>query len=128
MSYPFTPKTRDRFVKLGSLTNQALIKIVFWAHMLVGFTSHVAVFLLVAGAFNLLISNEGLSFWTKGMLFGLLFISGMYGVNHVTNQEGFCFLTDLENFYRKKEGMPLVGRFMPRYYAQMRKMLRIKSK
>ncbi len=110
--------------KLSSLTNQAMIRLIFCSHMVVGFTSHVAVFLLVAGAFNLLISSEGLSWWTKGMLFGLLFFSGMYGVNHVTNQDGFCVLTDLENFYRKKEGMPLVGRFMPRYYATIRSTFR----
>lgn len=103
-------------IKLSTITNVTMVKIAFWAHVAVATTSHVAVFLLVAGAFNLLLASEGLTFWTKGMMFGFLFFSGMYGVNHVTNQDGFCVLTDLENFYRKKEGMPLVGRFMPRFY------------
>jgi hypothetical protein len=104
-------------MRLSSLTNQFIVKLIFAVHVAVATTSHIAVFLLIGGAFNLMITSEGLSFWTKGMLFGLLFFSGMYGVNHVTNEDGFCVLTDLENFYRKKEGMPLVGRFMPRYYS-----------
>lgn len=103
--------------KLASLTNKTIIKLIFWTHATVAIVSHVAVVLLVGGAFNLLLASEGLSFWTKGMMFGLLFFSAMYGINHVTNQDGFCVLSDLENFYRKKEGMSRVGRFMPRFYG-----------
>ena len=114
--------------KLSSLTNQAIVKLIFWTHMAVGFTSHVAVFLLIGGAFHLFISSDDLAFWTKGLLFGLLFFSGMYGVNHVANQDGFCVLTDLENFYRKKEGMPTVGRFMPRYYSTLRSLFCFKKR
>lgn len=111
----------DPRMRFGSLTNQVVIKLIFWTHVFVAAFSHVAVFLLVAGAFNLLLASEGLSFWTKGMLYGLLFFSGMYGVNHVTNQDGFCILTDLENFYRGKEKMSPVGRFMPRFYRLFRR-------
>ncbi len=102
---------------LSRFTNQAIIKAIFWTHAAVAATSHVAVFLLVAGAINLVITSEGMSLWTKGMLFGLVFFSFMYGVNHVTNKDGFCVLTDLENFYRRKENMPTVGQFMPRFYS-----------
>lgn len=111
-------------MKLASLTNQAMIKVVFWSHMAVAAFSHVAVVMMVAGAFNLVLTSE-VGFLTKGMLFGLLFFSGMYGVNHVTNQDdGFCYLTHLENFYRSKEGMPRVGPFMPRFYATVKQLFK----
>lgn len=108
--------------KLGSPTSRTMIKLIFYAHMVVGTLSYIAVFLLISGAINLLVSSEGLSFWTRGMLYGLLFFSSMYGVNHVTNDDGFCVLTNLENFYRTKEGLPRVGRFMPRYSAAWRSL------
>jgi len=108
-------------MRIGRFTNVSIIKAIFWSHVAVAAISLISVFLLLAGAFNLLWSSEDLSFWTRGMLFGLLFFAGMYGVNHVTNEDGFCVLTDLENFYRKKEGMPMVGRFMPRFYNLFRK-------
>jgi hypothetical protein len=46
----------------------------------------------------------------------------MYAVNHVTNSDGFCFLTDIENFYRKAEGLPQVGPFTPRFYSKCREI------
>lgn len=106
--------------KLGSPTNRTMIKLIFYAHMVVGTLSYIAVFLLISGAINLLVSSEGLSFWTRGMLYGLLFFSSMYGVNHVTNDDGFCALTHIENYYRRREGIAEVGRFMPRYTKQMK--------
>jgi len=106
--------------RLSSLTNQAIIRIIFWAHFIVATTSHFTTVLLLGGAINLFFSGEPLGFWTRGMMFGLLFMSGMYGVNHVTNPAGFCVLTDLENFYRRKEDMPEVGPYMPRYYKVIR--------
>lgn len=95
-----------------------LVKIIFWSHFLVAVLSHIAVLAMIAGAINMLINSEGMSIWTKGMMFGLLFYSGMYAINHVTNDEGFCVLTDIENIYRKKCGMPLIGKFTPRFYKQ----------
>jgi hypothetical protein len=100
--------------------NRFMVRLIFALHMVVGFASYVAVMLLIGGAVNLLISSEGLSFWTKGMLFGLVFFAAMYAVNHVTNRDGFCFLTDLENFYRGRCGMPRVGRFVPRFWETIR--------
>lgn len=109
-------------LSISSLTNRTIVKLIFYCHMVVGVLSYVAVFLLIAGAINLLISSEGISFWTRGMLYGLLFFASMYGINHITNDDGFCVLTNLENFYRAKEGLPRVGRFMPRFTATWRSL------
>ena len=106
------------------MDDRTKVRLVFWLHMAVGTMSYVAVALMIAGAANLLFSSEGVSFWTRGLLYGLLFFSSMYAVNHVGNNDGFCILTDLENFYRAKASMPKVGRFMPRYTASIKALFR----
>lgn len=98
------------------------IAIVFWTHFFVAVASHIFVVLMFGGVINLLVSAAALSFWDKSLMLGLTFYSGMYAVNHVTNHEGFCFLTDLENFYREQAQLPKVGCFTPRFYAKCAQM------
>lgn len=94
------------------------IALVFWTHFLVALLSHVFVFFMFGGVMNLFLSASHLVFWDKALMLGLTFFSGMYAVNHVTNSEGFCALTDLENFYRRQAQVEEVGRFTPRFYRK----------
>lgn len=105
------------------MKNSTKISIVFWLHFIVAAASHIFVVLMIGGILKLLLSTGPMDFWVKGLLLGVTFYTGMYGVNHVTNSDGFCVLTDLENFYRKKENKPLVGPYTPRFYKQSRKIL-----
>lgn len=90
---------------------------VFLLHCLIAVISHIFAVLVPIGIVNLLLLNTTLDFWSKCVLLGAVFFSAMYGVNHVGNSEGFCVLTHLENFYRKKEGLiPVPIRFVPRFY------------
>lgn len=104
------------------MSNQCKISTIFWLHFLVAAASHVFVVLIVGGVFKLLLGAVALGFWEKGLLLGVTFYTAMYAVNHVTNSQGFCFLTDIENFYRKQENMPLVGPFTPRFYKKCREI------
>lgn len=96
------------------------VSTVFWLHFAVAVASHICVVLIICGSVALVFETEGLSFWIKGLLFGITFYSAMYAINHVTNKDGFCVLTDLENYYRAKAEMPLVKEFMPRFYKRCR--------
>lgn len=112
---------------LKKVSYETIVKAIFWAHFAVGMLSYVSVFFLVAGCINLLWSAD-FSFWTRAMLFSLTFFAGMYGVNHVTNDNGFCVLTDVENYYRKLADMPKVGKFTPRFSQTLRSLLKLKKK
>jgi len=101
-------------------TNTKMVTIVFWLHFAVALASHIFVFLMAGGIVSIVLGTPSLGFWLKGLLLGITFYSAMYAVNHVTNKDGFCVLTDLENFYRKHEGLPLVKEFTPRFYKQCR--------
>lgn len=99
--------------------------VVFWLHFLVALSSHIFAVVMPIGMLRLIISNNTLDFWVKGLFMGTAFFATMYGVNHVTNSEGFCFLTDLENLYRKGEGLNMAPkRFVPRFYAKCKEIYR----
>lgn len=100
------------------MSNKTKISITFWAHFLVASASHVFVLLMIGGCIKLVLATAALDFWVKGLLLGITFYTAMYATNHVTNHQGFCVLTDIENFYRRKEGMPEVDAFTPRYYRK----------
>jgi hypothetical protein len=102
------------------VNNKKLISVIYWTHFAVAATSHVFVVLMIGGAFTLVVATPSLGFWLKGLLLGITFYSAMYAINHVTNKDGFCVLTDLENYYRKQENMSTVKEFTPRFYRQCR--------
>ena len=96
-----------------------LSQIVFAAHWLVALVGHLFLIIMPVGLFRLLFENDTLDLWVKGFLLGVMYMSGIYAVNHVTNSEGFCVLTSLENACRKREGLPPVPkRFVPRFYVK----------
>ena len=101
-------------------TNNKMIAIIFWLHFVVATLSHIFVPLMIGGVITIVLGAPTLSFWIKGLLLGMTFYSAMYALNHVTNKDGFCVLTNIENFYRKHEGLPLVKEFTPRFYKQCR--------
>lgn len=102
------------------MSNIAKIRSIFWTHFLVAAASHVFVVLIIGGIFKLLLVSSALGFWEKGLMLGVTFYTTMYAVNHVTNSRGFCFLTDIENFYRRAEGIEEVNAFTPRFYKKCR--------
>jgi hypothetical protein len=101
---------------------QRIISAIFWAHFVVAAASHVFVVLMIGGVVKLLLAVTILGFWEKGLLLGVTFYTAMYAINHVTNSNGFCFLTDLENFYRRQAGMSEVKEFTPRFYKKCRQI------
>lgn len=101
------------------MVNKTKISIIFWSHFAVATISHFAIIATIIGMVSLVTSTIALPVAVKAMLFSIVFFVGMYCTNHVTNHEGFCVLTDLENFYRRKEGMPIVDAFTPRYYRKI---------
>lgn len=105
------------------MTNRSKISATFWAHFIVATLSHVFVVLILGGLFKLLVSTSALGFWEKGLMFGIAFYTAMYAVNHLTNSQGFCVLTDIENHYRDVEKMEQVGPFTPRYYSKWRDII-----
>jgi len=102
------------------VNNKQIIAVIYWLHFAVAAMSHVFVVLMIGGAFTLVAATPLLGFWLKGLLLGITFYSAMYAVNHVTNKDGFCVLTDLENYYRKQESLPIIKEFTPRFYCQCR--------
>ena len=103
------------------MDNLCKIRSIFWTHFLVAAASHIFVVLIVGGVFKLLVaSSSALGFWEKGLMLGVTFYTAMYATNHITNSHGFCFLTDIENFYRRAEGIEEVGPFTPRFYKKCR--------
>lgn len=71
--------------------------------------------------------SSELGFWMSGLVLGATFFSSTYIINHITSVDGFCVLTSLENFYRKKEGLPAVGSFLPRFYRLCRRLVQWKK-
>lgn len=104
------------------MNNRCKISTIFWLHFLVAAASHIFVVLIIGGVFKLLLTASALGFWEKGLLLGVTFYTAMYATNHVTNSQGFCFLTDIENFYRGEEGLEKVGPFTPRFYKKCREI------
>lgn len=102
------------------MDNKKIIATIYWAHFAVAAASHIFVVLMIGGVVSLVMGAPAIGFWLKGLLLGITFYSAMYAINHVTNKDGFCVLTDIENYYRKKEGLPLVKEFTPRFYKQCR--------
>jgi len=102
------------------VSNITKIRLIFWTHFLVAAASHVFVILIIGGVFKLMLATSALGFWEKGLMLGVTFYTSMYATNHITNSQGFCFLTDIENFYRDKEGIDKVGVFTPRFYKKCR--------
>lgn len=101
------------------MKNKTKIKIVFWLHFLFALVSHIIVPIMLGGMINLL-WGSGLGFWISGLILGATFFSCTYLVNHITSEDGFCYLTELENYYRKLDNMNIVDRFLPRFYKQCR--------
>ncbi len=104
------------------MDSRKIVKLIFWLHWCVALMSHIFVILMIGGVFSIVLGTESLGFWVKGLMLGMTFYSAMYAVNHVTNKDGFCVLTDLENFYRVKADMPKVAEFTPRFYKTCRRM------
>lgn len=102
------------------MNNIVKIKLIFWTHFMVALASHIFIILIVGGVFKLLSATSLLGFWEKGLILGVTFYTAMYATNHITNSNGFCVLTDLENYYRKQERLPTVKEFTPRFYSQCR--------
>lgn len=99
--------------------------IVFWCHWLVALTGHLLAVTMPIGLFRLLWIQEIIDPWVKLFLLGVFYMGLLYTVNHVTHSDGFCILTDLENFYREKEGLlPASKRFVPRFYRKNRELWR----
>lgn len=105
------------------MKNTTKIAIIFWTHFAVAIASHIFIVLMTGGVLKLLLTVGPLGIWEKGLILGVTFFTGMYATNHITNSKGFCVLTDLENFYRKKEGIKLVDAFTPRFYRKIGKIL-----
>jgi len=106
------------------MRNNKLISIIYWTHFGVALASHIFVPLMIGGVISLVVGVSSLGFWIKGLLLGITFYSAMYAINHITNSDGFCVLTDLENYYRKQEGLSTVKEFSPRFYKQCRTIFR----
>jgi len=101
------------------LTNKTKIALVFWAHFAVALASHVFVILMIGGVLKLLLAASALSFWERGLMLGITFYTAMYACNHISNKDGFCVLTDLENHYRAADNTIKVGSFCPRFYSKL---------
>lgn len=102
------------------MNNKKIVSVIYWTHFAVATASHIFVVLMIGGVVSIVFKAPALDFWLKGLLLGITFYSAMYAINHVTNKDGFCVLTDLENYYRKLDGMPTVKEFTPRFYKQCR--------
>lgn len=99
------------------LSNEKLAQLIFLLHCGVAILGHVFAVLVPIGILNLLLVNTEFTFWPKAVLLGTTFFGVMYSVNHVSNTNGFCVLTHLENHYRRQAGMPEAPiRFVPRFY------------
>jgi hypothetical protein len=100
------------------------IKLIFLLHCLVALLGYMFLIIMPIGLFRLIISTV-FDIWIKGFLLGTMYISLIYAVNHLGNAEGFCLLTDLENHYRKQEGLPLAPkRFVPRFNKAVIKLFK----
>lgn len=101
-----------------------MVYFVFWCHFIVGLMAHIFVPLMVAFGI-LLVSSWGLGFIGSGAAIGVIFCCMVWGVNHVTNPDSYCWLTDLEQIYREQKGMkPCRKAFTPRFYTKCRQILK----
>lgn len=97
------------------MSNITKIKIIFFLHFVFALVSHLLAPIMIIGIFKLLFVNS-IDFWSTGLILGATLFSATYIINHVTQEKSFCVLTDLENYYRKKEGMEEIKDFLPRFY------------
>ena len=59
------------------------------------------------------------------LLLGLTYCAMVWGVNHVTNPNSYCYLTDLEQYYRRDAGMKENSdAFLPRFYGKCKQILK----
>lgn len=92
------------------------VKLIFFLHCLVALLGYAFMVIMPIGLFRLIVGTESLDFWVKGFLLGTMYMGMLYTANHLGNAEGFCLLTDLENYYRKQEGLSQAPkRFVPRF-------------
>lgn len=100
------------------MSNEKLVKLIFLIHCVVALMGHLFVVIMPIGLIQLILNNY-MDFWTKGLILGCLYMGMIYTINHISSGDfGFCILTNLENFYRQKAGLPLLtsNRFLPRFY------------
>lgn len=114
---------KRHYIRFCMLERFKKSKVIFWVHWLVALIGHIFVVIIPIGLFRLL-WNSYLDFWTKGLILGCLYMGLVYTVNHITSGDlGFCVLTDLENYYREKEGLPKASkRFIPRFYKKCKEI------
>lgn len=105
------------------MNNKTKIAIVFWMHFCVAIGAHLSGVAIVGGLISL-VTTTALTFWLKALLVGIVFFMCMYCTNHLTNSQGFCVLTDIENLYRRREGIEEVGPFTPRFYRHVGKIFK----
>ena len=105
------------------MNNRQKIKLIFWLHFMFSLVSHILVPVMIGGVIKVLWGTQ-LGFWLSGLILGATFFSTTYIINHITHDSGFCVLTALENYYRRKEGMEEVGDFLPRFYIKCKNIFR----
>jgi len=97
------------------------IKLLFWLHFMFALVSHLIMPVMLIGAVKILFDSQ-LDIWLSGLILGATFFSCTYLINHITNPDGFCVLTDLENYYRQQLGLSKVDRFLPRFYEMCKRI------
>ena len=97
---------------------------VFWVHWSVALMGHFFALTMPIGLCRLIWNTETLDPWVKLFFLGVMYMGLVYSINHITSGDsGFCILTDLENIYREKEGLPKASkRFVPRFYKKNREL------
>lgn len=105
------------------MSNKSAIALMFWLHFAFSLVSHLLAPVMVGGVIKVL-WGSALGFWLSGLVLGATFFSVTYIVNHVTNNNGHCVLTALENHYRRLENMPEIGDFLPRFYKKCSQLIR----
>lgn len=99
------------------------IQFIFWTHFLVALAGHVVFPVMFMATVYLIFT------WHQGiivtlLLLGLAYCALVWGVNHVTNPKSYCYLTDLEQHYRKEAGVTLNSdAFLPRFYKKCKQIL-----
>lgn len=72
-----------------------------------------------------LIGSWELGFLRSGGLIGVTLCALVWGVNHITNPNGFCWLTHIENHYREKFKKGKCNKdFLPRFYSKCGQIFR----
>lgn len=100
------------------------VRVIFWLHFLVALSAHVLIPIMAAAVIGIIIGQD-IGFLQSGLLIGLTFCAFIWAVNHVTNPNSYCWLTDLECFYRRQAGVNINGKaFLPRFYKKVNQILR----